>query len=126
LPFLSEERVIRLALDINVFVADVLASRRGRHGTSSTRLVDAIRAGTCPAGPVQLVTSVPIIENFADVLRRRFGYDDAGASERAWIVHEYAVDGPMPSNPLVVVASGYIPFASEKQMGLFAFFSGWI
>ncbi len=81
MPGLEPDRVIRLALAINVLVADLLAPRRGRRGTASAILVDAVRDGICPAGPVQLVTSLPIIENFANVLQRHFGYTASEASE---------------------------------------------
>jgi PIN domain-containing protein len=115
-PTLGDERVIRLALDINVFVADILSRRRGRRETSSIRIVDAVRNGTCAAGAVQLITSLPLIENFANVLQRRLGYDAASAEERAWILEEYARQGPMPSRPYVNIGGGYIPFASERAL----------
>jgi hypothetical protein len=113
---LTKERVIRLAVDINVFVADILSSRPRGRASASTRIVEAVREGRCPAGPVQLIASLPLIENFADVLRRRLGFSRADADEKAWLLEQYALDGPMPSHPHVVVGSGYIPFESEQQL----------
>jgi PIN domain len=115
LPALNEERVIRLAVDINVFVADILSSRLQGRASASTRIVEAVRDGRCPAGPVQLITSLPLIENFANVLHRRLGYSSASADEKAWLLEQYALDGPMPSRPHLTVGR-YIPFETEQQL----------
>jgi hypothetical protein len=113
---LSGERIIRLAVDINVFVADILSSRPQGRASASTRIVEAVREGRCPAGPVQFIASLPMIENFADVLRRRLGYSRSDADEKAWLLEQYALDGPMPSRPYVSVGSGYIPFETVEQL----------
>ncbi len=115
MPALTSERVIRLALDINVFIADILSTHIGRRNTAASFLVEAVRTGTSPAGPVQLVTSLPIIENYANVLTRRFGYDAGAAEERAWILQQYARQGPTPDDPYLSVGSGYIPFETEEE-----------
>lgn len=115
MPALTSERVIRLTLDINVFIADILSTDIGRRNTAASFLVEAVRSGTSPAGPVQLVTSLPIIENYANVLSRRLGYDAAAAEERAWILQQYAREGPTPDDPYLSVGSGYIPFETEAE-----------
>jgi hypothetical protein len=112
----TEERVIRLTLDINVLVSDILARRNGRRGTSASMLVDAVRDGTCPAGPVQLVTSLPIINNYSSVMQRHLGYSEQAADEKAWILEQYAIEGPMPEYPHIVVGSGYVAFETEYQL----------
>jgi hypothetical protein len=114
-PALTSERVIRLTLDINVFIADILSTEVGRRNTAASFLVEAVRSGTASAGPVQLVTSLPIIENYANVLSRRLGYDAAAAEEKAWILQQYALEGPMPDHPYLSVGSGYIPFETEEE-----------
>lgn len=116
MPPVNDDRVVRLALDVNVFIADILSRRQRRRNTATIRIVDAVRNGVCPAGPVQLITSVPIIETFANVLQRRLGYDAHMAEERAWILEEYTRQGPMQSRPHVTVGAGYIPFATEAEM----------
>jgi hypothetical protein len=108
--------VLRLALDLNVFVADILARRYRRLGTASVLLVEAVRDGRCPAGPVQLVTSLPIIENYANLLQRKFGYSAAEADEKAWLLEQYTIEGPMPDRPAVPVGAGYVPFETEAQL----------
>jgi PIN domain len=114
-PVLTSERAIRLTLDINVFIADILSREIGRRNTAASFLVEAARTGTSPAGPVQLVTSLPIIENYTNVLSRRLGYDAAAAEERAWVLQQYALEGPTPDHPYVSVGSGYIPFETEEE-----------
>jgi len=114
-PVLKSERAIRLTLDINVFIADILSREIGRRNTAASFLVEAARTGTSPAAPVQLVTSLPIIENYTNVLSRRLGYDAAAAEERAWVLQQYALEGPTPDHPYVSVGSGYIPFETEEE-----------
>jgi PIN domain len=114
-PALTGERAIRLALDINVFIADILSTEVRRRNTAASFLVDAVRTGISPAGPVQLVTSLPIIENYANVLTRRLDYDANAAEERAWILQQYALEGPVPDRPYLSVGSGYIPFETEEE-----------
>jgi hypothetical protein len=113
-PELADERVVRIALDINVLVADIL-SRDRRRASAATRMVEAATSGRCAAGPVQLVTSLPIIENYADVLRRRLGYDPETAQEKAWLLEQYAHEGAVPTNPFVPVGTGYVPFETEAD-----------
>ena len=113
---MTDQRVVRLAVDINVFIGEILSERYGRRGSTSTVLVEFVRDGRCPAGPLQLITSLPIIENFANVLRRKFGYDAQAADQKAWLLEAYALEGPAPSRPLLNVGGGYIPFESEAQM----------
>jgi hypothetical protein len=115
-PAMTAERTIRLALDINVFIADILSTGQGRRNAAATLLVEAVRSGICPAGPVQLVTSLPVIENYANVLHRRLGYDAAAADDRAWILQQYALEGPFTEQPYLIVGSGYIPFETEEQL----------
>lgn len=109
------ERAIRICLDINVLVADLLGTIKGRKGTASRYLVDAVRNGECDAGPVQLITSVPVIENWASVLIRRFNYDRDSADETAWLLQDYALEGPLAVPPSIMVGAGHIPFASEEE-----------
>ena len=116
MPDIEPSRVLRLSLDINVFAADRIARDRRRRGTACSMLVEAVRAGYCPTGPVQLITSVPLIENWADVLRRKFGYSPDAAQELAWILQAYAEEGPLGFGAQVVVGSGHIPFETEEQM----------
>ena len=113
---MTQGRVLRLSLDLNVLYADQKSRDRRVRGTAASMLVDAVRDGTCPAGPVQLVISVPVIENWADVLRRHFGFDAQAAREKAEILHACAADGPVPEGPRVVVGAGFVPFGTEREV----------
>jgi hypothetical protein len=110
------DRVIRLTLDINVFVADLLSRRRGFRASAATMIAGAVRDGTCPAGPVQLVISVPMIEAFANILERRLGYARTPAEERAWLLADYALAGPAQDQPYLPAGTGFIPFETEAQL----------
>ena len=85
-------------------------------GTACEILATAVRDGYCAAGPVQLITSIPVIENWADVLRRRLNYTRAAAEEKAWILREFALQGPLEVAPQIVVGSGHVPFATEGDV----------
>jgi hypothetical protein len=37
------------------------------------------------------------------------------AEERAWILQQYALEGPTPDHPYLSVGSGYIPFETEEE-----------
>ena len=63
---------LRVCLDLNIWVADFLGTRRGRRGGSSPWLADAVRSGACPAGPLQLVVSLGMLDRLALVLVREF------------------------------------------------------
>ncbi|MBS5905549.1 MAG: hypothetical protein KIC89_23155, partial [Acetobacteraceae bacterium] len=62
--------LLRVCLDLNVWVADFLGTRWGRRGGSSPWLADAVRSGACPAGPLQLVVSLGMLDRLALVLVR--------------------------------------------------------
>lgn len=109
------QRVVRICLDINVLVADLLGTIKGKRGTASRYLVDAVWNGECDAGPVQLITSVPVIENWTSVLIQRFNYDKDSAEETAWLLQDYALEGPLAIPPSIVVVAGHDPFASEEE-----------
>lgn len=113
MPELDDERVVRITPDINVFVADIISRWRRRRATATSRIVEAVTSGRCAAGPVQLVTSLPIIESYADVLRGRLGYDPETAQEKAWLLEQYTREGAIPTNPLLPVGPGYVPFETE-------------
>lgn len=100
-------------MDINVWFADLLASTKGKSGTAAQFVANCIRDGGCPAGPVQFITSVPVIENWVSVLERRFGYAAAEANEQAALLYDYASDGALGIPPSIVVGAGHIPFADD-------------
>lgn len=109
-------RAIRLTLDLNVLVSDLIARERGIAATAASMIVDAVRDGISPAGPVQLVVSIPMIEAYADVLERRLDYPREAAFAKAEMLGAYALEGPMPIAPLITVGAGFVPFATEEEI----------
>lgn len=108
--------MLRLALDINVFVAEILSRQNRVAPTACAQLVNWAADGVSPAGPTQLVISVPMLENFANVLKRAFGYSAVDAQARADLLNAYATEGPIPVPPFIAVAMGYVPFETEDEM----------
>jgi hypothetical protein len=66
---------------------------------------------SCP-----LITSVPVIENWASVLQRHFAYTKEAADETAGFLYDYATEGALGLPPNLVVGSGHIPFADEEAV----------
>ncbi len=64
---------------------------------------------------MQLIISAAMIEQCESVLQRHFGYNRSGTSEAAWLLHDIAKEGPLPLSTLVVVGSGFVPFASGLE-----------
>ena len=59
---------IRLCLDVNVWIAHLLAIWNNRVGGSASGLVRIVRDMTCTAGPVQLVISWEMLGTLEGVL----------------------------------------------------------
>ena len=64
---------------------------------------------------MQLIISAAMIEQCESVLQRHFGYNRSGTLEAAWLLHDIAKEGPLPLSTLVVVGSGFVPFASGLE-----------
>lgn len=62
---------LRLCLDLNIWCAALLASVKGREGTSCQTLVDIVRQGSCLAGKVELVISWGMLNRLQEVLENR-------------------------------------------------------
>jgi hypothetical protein len=107
--------LLRVGLDLNVWVADFLGTRRRRRDESSTWLADAVRAATCPAGPLQLVVSLGMLEHLADVLMRRFAVDPALADAVVRAIGTIATVGPAGDFPYVLAGGGTYPIRDAED-----------
>jgi hypothetical protein len=65
--------MLRLCLDLNVWVAALLADRKGRSNTGSQYLVEIIRSGYCSFGTVNLVISFGMIDELNSVIVEHLG-----------------------------------------------------
>lgn len=60
-------RAVRCCLDLNVYCAALLARSRGRVNTAALRLLDMMRDGGGPCGPLQLVVSWAMLDRLRKV-----------------------------------------------------------
>ena len=107
--------LLRLCLDLNVWVADFLGTRRGRRGGSSPWLADAVRSGTCQAGPLQLVVSLGMLDRLALVLTREFQVEADAAETLVRAIGGVASFGPAGDHPHALVGSGVYPLRDEED-----------
>ena len=107
--------LLRLCLDLNVWVADFLGTRRGRRGGSSPWLADAMRTGVCPAGPLQLVVSLGMLDRLAVVLAREFRIEADAAETLVRAIGGVASFGPAGGHPHAVIGGGVYPLRDEED-----------
>lgn len=111
-----EGRPLRVCLDLNVFVADLLARRRGREDTAVRLLVDGVARTSTPLGPLQLVVSVGMLSRLRSVLRD--GLDASPAAVNAYVgaVSAYARSGSSRQSPLLVLGgTGVLPVPDRED-----------
>ncbi len=108
--------VLRLCLDLNVFFSEQLAHSRRVYPSAASDLVGWVDSGICPAGPVQLIISSPMVEQWEDVLIRHFRVSKHDAETLANSLAVLAMDGPIAEAPHLVLGAGFIPFATEQDM----------
>lgn len=111
--------LIRICLDLNVWVADFLGARRGKRDGSGPWLADAVRGATSPAGSLQLVVSLGMLERLALVLTRHFGVDPATAATLARAIEGIAALGPAGDHPYVLFGGGVHPIRDEEDRHVF-------
>ncbi len=107
--------LLRLCLDLNVWVADFLGTRRGRRGGSSPWLADAVRTGTCQAGLLQLVVSLGMLDRLALVLTREFQVEADAAETLVRAIGGVASFGPAGDHPHALVGGGVYPLRDEED-----------
>lgn len=106
---------LRLCLDLNVWVADFLGTRRGRRGGRSPWLADAVRSGACQAGPLQLVISLGMLDRLALVLTREFQVEADAAETLVRAIGSVASFGPAGDHPHALVGGGVYPLRDEED-----------
>jgi predicted nucleic acid-binding protein len=85
--------LLRICLDLNIWLGALIADGLGRSGTATQSLVEAVRSGRCAQGPVALVVSWGMLNRLADVLAER---EIPRVTAIAWIetIAAYARQGP--------------------------------
>ena len=114
-------RAIRLLLDINILVSDVLSRARRRRGTASQKLVDAVLAGKLGETAIQLVVSIPMLDRFQEVLLR-LGAEASDAEAARLALIDLARSGPDALDPYLLLDRSDIlfPLADEEDAGVLA------
>lgn len=111
-----EGRPLRLCLDLNVFVADLLARRKGREDTAVRLLVESVAQTTTPLGRLQLIVSVGMLNRLRAVLEERLGVTAATVETYIGALAQYARCGPSGQSPLLVLGgTGVLPMPDRED-----------
>ena len=106
----------RLCLDINVFMADLLSKKTRILPTAVSPIVQWVDEARFPGGAVQLVVSIPMLEQWENVLLRHFNMAPEDAAAMADSLYNLSEHGPEGEPPHLILGSDFLPFASEKDM----------
>jgi predicted nucleic acid-binding protein len=82
--------MLRLCLDLNIWVAALLADRKGRHDTSSQYLVEIVRSGFYPAGESSLVISWGMLDELRSVIIEHLRLSPETAETYVSTIESYA------------------------------------
>jgi hypothetical protein len=112
---------VRLLLDINILVSDVLGRARGRQGTPSQKLFDAVLAGRLGGTAIQLVVSIPMLDRFHDVLLR-LGAEARDAEVARLALIDLVRSGPDALDPYLLLDRSDVsfPLADEEDAAVLA------
>lgn len=91
--------------------AERSSQRLGRRDTATTTLVEAVRSGHSPQGPVALVVSWGMLERLRLVLARDLGFSQADATRLTELIASYAREGPS----LTLGGVGVIPIHDAED-----------
>ncbi len=105
--------MLRIVLDVNLWVAGFIATARGRYGTSSQSLVTSAIAGQCRLGSLVSCLSFPMLDALQYVLEGDFGIPPHLA-DSARSFAETAGSQPLP--PLAVLGGGVLPLADVEDL----------
>jgi predicted nucleic acid-binding protein len=82
--------MLRLCLDLNIWVAALLADRKGRTNTGSQYLVEIVRSGSSPIGAVNLIISLGMLDELKSVIVEHLGLNIETANAYVSAIEEYA------------------------------------
>lgn len=103
---------LRVVLDVNVWVANLLATSRGRQGTASQRIVSMVANGRWggEGRASQLVISIEMLATLERVLKRK-GASSEGSDAYVEAIKVMMKYGPDELDP-------YIVFGGREQFGM--------
>jgi predicted nucleic acid-binding protein len=82
--------MLRLCLDLNIWVAALLADRKGRSNTSSQYLVEVARSGLSPVGASSLVISWGMLDELRSVIIEHLKLSPETAETYVSMIEAYA------------------------------------
>jgi predicted nucleic acid-binding protein len=111
---------IRVCLDVNIWIAHLLAIQNSRVGGSASGLVRIMRDMTCAAGPVQLVMSWEMLGTLEGVLAR-LKFDPQGISANTAALVGIMKAGPLRFDPYLLPEGGRsLPMKDIEDAGVLA------
>ena len=104
---------VRLCLDLNIWCAYLLASAKGRQGSACQTLVQIVRQGSCPIGPVELVISWGMLNRLQQVLEEQCQFREFPETAAAYVsaIRDYAQFSPS----LTLGGTGIIPIQDVED-----------
>ena len=82
--------MLRLCIDLNIWVAALLADCKGRSNTASQYLVELVRSGASPVGEVSLIISLGMLDELRAVIIEHLGLNLDIADAYIFAIEEYA------------------------------------
>jgi predicted nucleic acid-binding protein len=82
--------MLRLCLDLNIWVAALLADRKGRTNTGSQYLVEIVKSGSSPVGAVNLIISLGMLDELKSVIVEHLGLNIETSDAYVSAIEEYA------------------------------------
>lgn len=109
--------VLRLCLDLNIWVAALLAEAKGRQETACQNIVAMVRQGRCLSQPVQLIISWGMLNRLRQVLTHKLQVSSSTVELYLNTITTYARLGAMDANPqLTLGGTGIIPLRDTEDV----------
>ncbi len=106
--------VLRLALDVNVWVNHYLSLSKGREGSAAQQLVHASFNGHCRLGPVQPIISHAMLDTLQEVLVR-IDLPDRFAEAARNAIEASSTGGVVGDAPYAVLGGGVQPLTDPED-----------
>jgi predicted nucleic acid-binding protein len=112
--------VLRLSIDVNIWIAFLLATRHGRLGTPAQAIVALARGMRLGNRPVQLVISVEMVDTVQRVLER-LGFSSLAARTFGTSLIDLMKAGPESLDPYLLISGrDQIAMRDREDAGVLA------
>lgn len=113
---IRRDGVFRLCLDLNIWFSAILARWRGRAGTPSYALAQAVSQGASGFGRTQLVISWGMLNRLDEALRRDLRHAEIDIGAAVASIVSAAQLGTAGRDPLMVLGgTGVVPLRDEED-----------